>query len=250
MEQAILNSSCSTSKELFPSNTNTNFTVQLPQRMKFQRDSTICLKSIHMSNEFKRGCTIRAIVTSEDGPKEFKIDLDESISTIEDLVKAINRKIGGIAYFTIEEGGLITMKFGDKCKENYIIQLEMSRNLMRILGFQQQSIILKSGKRMVTSTYIANIDVVQPESFSVCCNIVEHSLACGQMHQVLQFFRTPNKVEKTIYHEFTNNATVNLNQKQFDRIQIQICDGNGGILECKEENVPTRLQLVFVNICE
>ena len=154
MEQAILNSSCSTSKELFPSNTNTNFTVQLPQRMEFQTNWVVCLKSIHMSNKFKRGCTIRAIVTTEDGPKEFKIDLDENISTIEDLVKAINNKIGGIAYFTIEEGGLVTIKFGEYSEENYIIRLEMSRNLMRILGFQQQSIILKSGKRMVTSTYI------------------------------------------------------------------------------------------------
>ena len=103
---------------------------------------------------------------------------------------------------------------------------------------------------MVTSTYMANIDVGQPKDFFVCCDIVEHSVACGQKQQVLHFFCTPNKVEKTIYHEFTNNATVNLNQKQFDRIQIQIRDGNGGILECKEENVPTRLQLIFANICE
>ena len=41
MKQAILDSSCLRSKKLFPSNTNTNFTVQLPQRMEFQRDSTI-----------------------------------------------------------------------------------------------------------------------------------------------------------------------------------------------------------------
>ena len=247
MKQAILDSSCLRSKKLFPSNTNTNFTVQLPQRMEFQRDSTICLKSIHMSNEFKRGCTIRAIVTTEDGASVQKIDLDESISTIQGLLDAINDGIGSIAHFAIEEGGLVTIKFGDKCEENYIIQLEMSRNLMRILGFQEQSIILKSEKRMATSTYMPNIDAAH-HCIVVCCNIVKPSAACGQMHQVLQFFCTPNKVEKTIYHEFTNNATVNLNQKQFDRIQIQIRDGNGGILECKEENVPTRLQLIFANI--
>ena len=129
MKQLILDSSCSKSKKLFPTNTNTNFTVQLPQRMEFKKDWVVCLKSIHMGNEFKRGCTIRAIVTTGDGPKEFKIDLDESISTIEDLVRAINGKIGGIVHFTIEEGGLVTMKFGDKCEENYIIRLEMSRNL-------------------------------------------------------------------------------------------------------------------------
>ena len=200
-----------------------------------------------MSNEFKRGCTIRAIVTSEDDPKEFKIDLDENISTIEDLVKAINNKIGGIAYFTIEEGGLVTIKFGEYSEENYIIQLEMSRNLMHILGFQQQSIILKSEKRMVTSTYMPNIDAAH-HCIVVCCNIVKPSAACGQMHQVLQFFRTPNKVEKTIYYEFHDNIPLILDRKQFDRIQIQIRDGNGRILECKEENVPTRLQLIFANI--
>ena len=208
---------------------------------------SVCLKSIHMSNEFKRRCTIRAIVTTEDGASVQKIDLDESISTIQGLLDAINDKIGGIVHFAIEEGGLVTMKFGDKCEENYTIRLEMSRNLMRILGFQEQSIILKSEKRMVTSTYIANIDVVQPESFFVCCNIVKHSVACGQMHQVLQFFCTPNKVGKTIYHEFQNNLPVKLDRKQFDRIKIQIRDIDGKILECKEENVPTHVQLVFEN---
>ena len=229
MKQAILDSSCSTSKKLFPSNTNTNFTVQLPQRMEFQRDSTICLKSIHMSNEFKRGCTIRAIVTTEDGPSELKIDLDESISTIEDLVKAINDKIGGIVHFAIEEGGLVTIKFGDKCEENYTIRLEMSRNLMHILGFQQQSVIFTDKKRMLTSTHMPNIDAVHQCIF-VCCNIVEPSVTCGQMHQVLQFFCTPNKVGKTIYHEFQSNLPLKLDQKQFDRIQIQIRDTDGEIL--------------------
>ena len=154
-----------------------------------------------------------------------------------------------IAHFAIEEGGLVTIKFGDKCKETYTIRLEMSRNLMRILGFQEQSIILKSEKRMATSTYMPNIDAVH-QCIVVCCNIVEHSVACGQKHQVLQFFCTPNKVGKTIYHEFHDNIPLILDRKQFDRIQIQIRDGNGRILECKEENVPTRLQLIFANICE
>ena len=201
-----------------------------------------------MSNEFKRGCTIRAIVTTEDGSSVQKLDLDESISTIQGLLDAINDGIGSIAHFAIEEGGLVTIKFGDKCEENYTIGLEMSRNLMHILGFQEHSIIFTDKKRMVTSTYIANIDVVQPESFFVCCNIVEHSAACGQMQQVLQFFRTPNKVGKTIYYEFPSNLLVKLDRKQFDRIQIQIRDGNGRILECTEGNVGTRLQLSFVNV--
>ena len=244
--QVILDSSCSTSKKLFPSNTNTNFTVQLPQRMEFQKDWVVCLKSIHMSNEFKRGCTIRAIVTTEDGPSELKIDLGESISTIEDLVKAINDKIGGIVHFAIEEGGLVTIKFGDKCEENYTIRLEMSRNLMHILGFQEQSVIFTDKKRMLTSTHMPNIDAVHQCIF-VCCNIVEPSVTCGQMHQVLQFFCTPNKVGKTIYHEFQSNLPLKLDQKQFDRIQIQIRDTDGEILECKEENVPTHVQLVFEN---
>ena len=244
--QVILDSSCSTSKKLFPSNTNTNFTVQLPQRMEFQKDWVVCLKSIHMSNEFKRGCTIRAIVTTEDGPSELKIDLDESISTIEDLVKAINDKIGGIVHFAIEEGGLVTIKFGDKCEENFTIRLEMSRNLMHILGFQEQSVIFTDKKRMLTSTHMPNIDAVHQCIF-VCCNIVEPSVTCGQMHQVLQFFCTPNKVGKTIYHEFPNNLPLKLDRKQFDRIKIQIRNTDGEILECKEENVPTHVQLVFEN---
>ena len=42
-----------------------------------------------------------------------KIDLDESISTIQGLLDAINDGIGSIAHFAIEEGGLVTIKFGE-----------------------------------------------------------------------------------------------------------------------------------------
>ena len=117
---------------------------------------------------------------------------------------------------------------------------------MHILGFQQQSVIFTDKKRMLTSTHMPNIDAVHQCIF-VCCNIVEPSVTCGQMHQVLQFFCTPNKVGKTIYHEFPNNLPLKLDQKQFDRIQIQIRNTDGEILECKEENVPTHVQLVFEN---
>ena len=133
MKQAILDSSCLRSKKLFPSNTNTNFTVQLPQRMEFQRDSTICLKSIHMPNEFKRGCSIKVVVTLAGDFIMKEIDLDESISTVEELVEAINDKMGGIAYFTIVDDGLITVEVGDEINgSKKTVWLEMSRNLKKI----------------------------------------------------------------------------------------------------------------------
>lgn len=50
----LLDSSCVESKKRFPKNNNTEFIIQLPQRMEFQRDWSVCLKSIHYSTNFRR----------------------------------------------------------------------------------------------------------------------------------------------------------------------------------------------------
>ena len=55
-----------------------------------------------------------------------------------------------------------------------------------------------------------------------------------------------HKSMKNIDIEFKNNDFVKLNRKQFDRIQIRIANITGETVECKED-VPTRMQLLFVN---
>ena len=47
----FLDSSCSTSKELYPQNTNTDFTIELPERLKFRLNWTVSLKTLFLSNK-------------------------------------------------------------------------------------------------------------------------------------------------------------------------------------------------------
>ena len=87
----------------------------------------------------KRGCSIKVIVTLASNFSVRKIDLDESISTVEELVKTLNNDMEGIAYFTIVDDGLITVEVGDEIngsktirwrfssKELFLLQLNNSR---------------------------------------------------------------------------------------------------------------------------
>ena len=47
----FLDSSCQSSKNLYPNNTNTDFNIELPERMNFRRNWTVALKSLHLPNK-------------------------------------------------------------------------------------------------------------------------------------------------------------------------------------------------------
>ena len=49
----FLDSSCQISKKLYPKNTNTDFTIELPERLNFRRDWTVTLKTLFLSNNIQ-----------------------------------------------------------------------------------------------------------------------------------------------------------------------------------------------------
>ena len=130
------------------------------------------------------------------------------------------------------------------------IRVEMSKNLLYILGFRSDQTVetFSNSSKVVESTFTPNIHALQPSHFIVCCNIVEDSMLGGQHVQVLKYFASTvkDKSMKSIDIEFRNNDFVKLNRKQFDRIQIRIANITGETVECKED-VATRMQLLFVN---
>ena len=130
------------------------------------------------------------------------------------------------------------------------ITVEMSKNLLYILGFQPDQTVetFSNSSKVVESTFTPNIHALQPTHFIVCCNIVEDSLLGGQHVQVLKYFASTAKDNsmKNIDIEFKNNDFVKLDRKQFDRIQVRIANITGETVQCKED-VATRMQLLFVN---
>ena len=49
----FLDSSCPISKQLYPENTNTDFIIELPERLKFRQNWTVTLKTLFLSNKIQ-----------------------------------------------------------------------------------------------------------------------------------------------------------------------------------------------------
>ena len=49
----FLDSSCPISKQLYPENTNTDFIIELPERLNFRQNWTVTLKTLFLSNKIQ-----------------------------------------------------------------------------------------------------------------------------------------------------------------------------------------------------
>ena len=88
-----------------------DFTIQLPHRMEFQKDWIICLKSVHMSNEYKttRDCSMKVTITNGAKMQQLEVVFDEYIPTIEALVEKINAKMQKYLWLKIDNGMIMMM---------------------------------------------------------------------------------------------------------------------------------------------
>ena len=257
----LLDSSCVSSKKRFTNNGNMDFVVQLPKKMEFRRDWMLCLKSVHLTNEFT---TIFDCWISVNGEK---IMLEDGFTPTQyGLLLKLNKIFRGKLNFTLRSDGMkiktdprlwrrrkMKRKGGDTEKEGEEeeeIDIEISRNLQHILGFRYSvSNIIKMKKDTeIKSFYKPNIYALIPSHFIVCCDLVESSLLGGQSVQILKYFPLDKTrhTQKMIDIDFNNNDYVGLENKMFDRIHIRILSITGEPVKCNE-NVPTRMQLLFVN---
>ena len=252
----LLDSSCETSKSRFTNNGNMDFVIQLPKRMEFERDWMLCLKSIHLTNEFTTIYDCWIIVDGE------KIVLEDGfIPTQFGLLLKLNKIFKGKLNFTLRSDGMkirtdprlwrrrkMKRKSGETEEEE--INVEISRNLQHILGirYDVSNIIKMKRDTEIKSFYKPNIYALTPSHFIVCCDLVESSLLGGQSVQILKYFpldKTRN-LQKMIDIGFNNNDYVKLENKKFDRIHVRILSITGEPVKCNE-NIPTRMQLLFLN---
>ena len=253
----LLDSSCETSTRRFTNNGNMDFVVQLPKRMEFERDWMLCLKSIHLTNEFT---TIHDCWISVDGEK---ITLEDGFTPTQyGLLLKLNKFFRGKLNFTLRSDGMkiktdprlwrrkkMKRKVGDT-EEEEEIDVEISRNLQHILGLRYgvSDIIKMKKDTEIKSFYKPNIYALIPSHFIVCCDLVESSLLGGQSVQILKYFPLDKTrhTQKMIDIDFNNNDYVKLERKKFDRIHVRILSITGEPVKCNE-NVPTRMQLLFLN---
>ena len=259
--QILMDSSCPHSKSLFPSNTNSDFVTQLPQRLDFQKDWIVCLKSIHFSNEINTitDCWMRL---DRNNRTLFKLE-DMYETRIENVIEKINRGCAGYATFSINSNKqtVITpnvkwwvVKEDPYTVHNDTLLIEMSPNLTHLLGFKPEdtSIFIPGFVKEfpITSVYNANIFALQPKQFIVVADIVEHSVLGGDQLQILKYFVVPQvkrKKETRIDVDFSVNDYKAMCLKSFDRIHVRIMTPDGRPVQSNLSS-PTHLQLSFLNI--
>ena len=170
LHKILLDSSCETSKTRFPSNGNMDFVIQLPKRMEFQRDWLLCLKSIHLTNEF---LPIYDCWISIDGEK---IGLENGfMDTAQDLYLKLKNLFRDKLSFSPEGDGVRIMldpKILD-LKDTQEINMEISGNLQLILGIEFKGNIKMNRESVVKAYNKMNIHALLPSHFIVCCDLVE-----------------------------------------------------------------------------
>ena len=132
--QMLLDSSCPHSKNSFPLNTNSDFIIQLPQRLNFQKDWIVCLKSIHLSNEIDtiHNCWGRV------GDHLFTFD-DGYVTSLSVVIDKLNAECADKLIFKLaSDERLVTIKDDSKYWEEgnkSPLVLQLSNNLCHLLGF-------------------------------------------------------------------------------------------------------------------
>ena len=117
----FLESSCEKSKLLYPKNDNTEFTIDLPQRMNFRKDWHVALKSLFIPNKFTNGVGVYVKYYHYNW-KKFHLangilkHLPFHSNTIEDCLKKFNMLlyIYQIKIKALLEEGKVTLKYEDE----------------------------------------------------------------------------------------------------------------------------------------
>ena len=259
----FLDSSCPKSKEHYPNNTNTEFTIELPERMDFRRNWQVALKSLFIPSKFINldGCYVRYYYYNWYNfdiwaNAELKI-LPKHHSTIESFLEQFNivLQIYKIKIHGKIVDGKVVLEFYEDWKEwHFSNTLFLSPHLAHVLGFQKYD---GSGneykvKFNKTATQVAphkpDLFLYHPRNLIVCCDIVDDTIFGGEHVKLLRLVTNNIDTKADILSfDFLQNEFVELGVKEFKSIKIRIADVSGKNVRCNSD-IPTSLQIMFVNV--
>jgi hypothetical protein len=261
----FLDSSCPKSKEHYPKNTHTEFTVELPERMDFRRNWHVALKSLFIPNKFANvdDCYISYFyynwsLFNDKQDTVLKL-LPKHCSTIESVLHQLNftLKVWDIKIRAEMKDGKVAMVFFEGWREwPYSNTLTLSPNLAHILGFKIYDPNKKNEVFEVefnkTETQFASSEpdlfFFVPRNLIVCCDIVDDTIFGGEHVKLLRLVTNSINTKLDILSfDFLQNEYIELGVKEFKSIKIRIADVSGKNVKC-DSDIPTRLQLMFVNV--
>ena len=253
----FLDSSCPISKQLYPENTNTDFIIELPERLNFRQNWTVTLKTLFLSNK---------IQNIEDCHVQYKLINPIDYIVREKTFALKNGNYGTLASFIYEiaeefkrtsmpfsisevENGRVKIKMKGRLKNGYKSELRLSKYLASILGFTSSPKQYQTLRFDQNPEYIAphnpNLFLVYPKNLIVGCNIVDDTIFGGQNVKLLRLITNSDNLESDILtFQFHQDEKVMLGIREFKSIHISIMDVTGSPVK-SESNFPSRLQLMF-----
>ena len=253
----FLDSSCPISKQLYPHNTNTDFIIELPERLNFRRNWTVTLKTLFLSNKIQNieDCWIKYryinpgnVIVRE---KYFYIE-NGNYRTLSSFIEVIRAgfKSKRMPFNIFEEkNGRVRIKGLQSLRKGYIAELILSKYLASILGYtsspkQTQSLRFDHDPEYITA-HTPNLFLIYPKNLIVGCNIVDDTIFGGQHVKLLRLITNTDNLESEILtFQFQQDEKVHLSIREFKSIHISIMDTTGSPVK-SESSLPSRLQLMF-----
>ena len=237
--QIHLDSSCKISKEYYPTNTSVDFTVQLPKRLEFRKNWSVTLKTISFGNSIHNVMDCWVKVTRGEQTVERKIT-DGYYSSVKKLVDELNKKLEGLLSFSIAANQLEGYLFVNTLLP--VDNIRLSDNLAKLLKLPKTNKTLNH----VRTSGVIDLSELVPKHFLVCCDFVENSIYGDNQIPILKFLPIYKEDGTVLNYDLMYSDYLQMKMKTFDSIRIKILDGSGLPLK-SSSNIPTRLQLVFVN---
>ena len=258
----FLDSSCPISKKLYVNNANTDFSIELPERMCFRRNWTVALKTLHLPNRIKNieGCLFifSRWIVSEDGTLQnfetIRVPLrNASFSTVDSFVKeiknAFRKEKVRVRLGKTDDGEKIKITYQRTIRKGTRVVLYMNNNLATILGYTSspkhgQNLRFDENKEYI-APHTPNLHLLYPRNLIVACNIANDTIFGGQHVKLLRLItNTDNLNSDILSFDFLQDEKVNLGIREFKSIHISILDATGNPVK-SESLQPTRLQLMF-----
>ena len=253
----FLDSSCPISKQLYPENTNTDFIIELPERLNFRQNWTVTLKTLFLSNKIQNieDCHVQYKLINPIGyivrEKAFTLK-NGNYGTLASFIHEIAEEFKRTSMpFSISEveNGRVKIKMKGRIKTGYKSELRLSKYLASILGFtsspkQYQTLRFDQNPEYI-APHIPNLFLVYPKNLIVGCNIVDDTIFGGQNVKLLRLITNSDNLEADILtFQFQQDEKVMLGIREFKSIHISIMDVTGTPVK-SESNFPSRLQLMF-----
>ena len=256
----FLDSADGISNSLYPTNSNMEFTVKLPDILEFKRDWHVTLKSLHIPNLlyniYKNTCYFQYDDyggASKKKIQEFHAIEEGCYSTPAALVNKLQSTwdAKNIPLTISEKDGRVKIKHNKHLGEKRVIQLYLNSKLALILGFNFANESWQFLRFDLDSEYEApqkvNLFLMTPKNIIVSCNVVDESIFGGQSLKLLRLVTNNlDHASDILSFDFYSNEYVELKTKSFENVTIRLSDVSGDLLK-SASTAATRLQLTFIN---